>query len=29
MDAGPVRMAAHDDTCENLIQLIQIMNAAQ
>jgi len=25
MDAGPVRMAVFDDTCGNLIQLIQMM----
>ncbi|WP_244649707.1 VOC family protein [Pseudovibrio japonicus] len=29
MDAGPVRMAVLDDTCGNLIQLIQMTNAAQ
>ena len=29
MDAGPVRMAVFDDTCGNLIQLIQMMDAAQ
>ena len=28
MDAGPVRMAVFDDTCGNLIQLIQMMDAA-
>lgn len=27
MDAGPVRMAVFDDTCGNLIQLVQILNA--
>jgi|TARA_R110000850_G_scaffold168543_1_gene293571 catechol 2,3-dioxygenase-like lactoylglutathione lyase family enzyme len=26
MDAGPVRMAIFDDTCGNLIQLVQIKN---
>lgn len=29
MDAGPVRMAVFDDTCGNLIQLIQMVDAAQ
>lgn len=29
MDAGPVRMAVFDDTCGNLIQLIERMDAAQ
>ncbi len=29
MDAGPVRMAVFDDTCGNLIQLIQMMDAVQ
>ena len=29
MDARPVRMAVFDDTCGNLIQLIQMMDAAQ
>lgn len=29
MDAGPVRMAIFDDTCGNLIQLIQMMDTAQ
>ena len=29
MDAGPVRMAVFDDTCGNLVQLIQVMDAAQ
>ena len=29
MDAGPVRMAVFDDTCGNLIQLIQMMDVAQ
>ncbi len=29
MDAGLVRMAVFDDTCGNLIQLIQMMDAAQ
>ena len=29
MDAGPVRMAVFDDTCGNLIQLIEMMDAAQ
>ncbi len=29
MDAGPVRMAVFDDTCGNLIQLIQMMDTAQ
>ena len=29
MDAGPVRMAVLDDTCGNLIQLIEMMDAAQ
>ena len=29
MDAGPVRMAVFDDTCGNLIQLIQMMGAAR
>ncbi len=29
MDAGPVRMAVFDDTCGNLIQLIQMMDATQ
>ncbi len=29
MDAGPVRTAVFDDTCGNLIQLIQMMDAAQ
>ncbi len=29
MDAGPVRMAIFDDTCGNLIQLIQMVDAAQ
>ena len=29
MDAGPVRMAVFDDTCGNLVQLIQMMDAAQ
>ncbi|MBG6177898.1 catechol 2,3-dioxygenase-like lactoylglutathione lyase family enzyme [Labrenzia sp. EL_208] len=28
MDAGPVHMAVFDDTCGNLIQLIQIKNAS-
>lgn len=28
MDAGPVRMAVLDDTCGNLIQLIQMMDDA-
>ncbi|MXX90385.1 MAG: VOC family protein [Boseongicola sp. SB0665_bin_10] len=28
-DAGPVRMAVFDDTCGNLVQLIQVMDAAQ
>ena len=28
MDAGPVRMAVFDDTCGNLVQLIQVMDAA-
>lgn len=28
MDAGPVRMAVFDDTCGNLIQLIQMTDAA-
>ena len=29
MDAGPVRMAVFDDTCGNLVQLIQVTDAAQ
>ncbi|MDB5806281.1 MAG: Glyoxalase/bleomycin resistance protein/dioxygenase [Betaproteobacteria bacterium] len=29
MDAGPVRMAILDDTCGNLIQLVQMMGKAQ
>lgn len=29
MDAGPVRMAVFDDTCGNLIQLIEMMDAVQ
>ena len=29
MDSGPVRMAVFDDTCGNLIQLIEMMDAAQ
>lgn len=29
MDAGPVRMAVFDDTCGNLIQLTEMMDAAQ
>lgn len=29
MDAGPVRMAVFDDTCGNLIQLIEMIDAAQ
>ncbi len=29
MDAGPVRMAVFDDTCGNLIQLIQMMDTTQ
>ena len=29
MDAGPVRMAVFDDTCGNLIQLIQMMSTAE
>ena len=29
MDAGPVRMAVFDDTCGNLIQLIEMTDAAQ
>ncbi|MTI15642.1 VOC family protein [Rhodobacteraceae bacterium RKSG542] len=28
MDAGPVRMAVFDDTCGNLIQLIEIVGVA-
>ncbi len=28
MDAGPVRMAIFDDTCGNLIQLIEMIDAA-
>ena len=28
MDAGPVRMAVFDDTCGNLIQLIEMIDAA-
>lgn len=28
MDAGPVRMAVFDDTCGNLIQLIEMLDAA-
>ena len=28
MDAGPVRMAVFDDTCGNLIQLIEMKDAA-
>ncbi len=28
MDAGPVRMAVFDDTCGNLIQLIEMMDTA-
>ena len=27
MDSGPVRMAVFDDTCGNLIQLIQMVDA--
>ena len=29
MDAGPVRMAVFDDTCGNLIQLIQMSDTAR
>lgn len=29
MDAGPVRMAVFDDTCGNLIQIIQMVDAPQ
>jgi catechol 2,3-dioxygenase-like lactoylglutathione lyase family enzyme len=29
MDAGPVRMAVFDDTCGNLIQIIQMTEAPQ
>ncbi|MEM7223011.1 MAG: VOC family protein [Pseudomonadota bacterium] len=29
MDAGPVRMAVFDDTCGNLIQLIEMQDAAR
>ncbi|MEM7173423.1 MAG: VOC family protein [Pseudomonadota bacterium] len=29
MDAGPVRMAVFNDTCGNLIQLIEMKDAAQ
>ncbi len=29
MNAGPVRMAVFDDTCGNLTQLIQMMDATQ
>lgn len=29
MEAGPVRMAIFDDTCGNLIQLIEMVEAAQ
>ena len=29
MDAGPVRMAVFDDTCGNLIQLIQMMDTSR
>ncbi|WP_166416173.1 VOC family protein [Cochlodiniinecator piscidefendens] len=29
MDAGPVRMAIFDDTCGNLIQLIQMMDVTK
>ncbi len=28
MDAGPVRMAVFDDTCGNLVQLIEMIDAA-
>ncbi len=28
MDAGPVRMAVFDDTCGNLIQLVDFPKAA-
>ncbi len=29
MEAGPVRMAVFDDTCGNLIQLIQMVDSSQ